>query len=65
MLLVGYRLGIRSERSLCDGVHLNLAYRRVCRLRLMDRVPDHPTFSKNRPSQRCTHRLPGSARLFA
>jgi transposase len=27
MLLVGYVMGIRSERRLCDEVHLNLAYR--------------------------------------
>ena len=29
MLLVGYVMGIRSERRLCDEVHLNLAYRWV------------------------------------
>jgi transposase len=27
MLLIGYCLGIRSERRLCEEVHLNLAYR--------------------------------------
>ena len=27
MLIVGYCMGIRSERRLCDEVHLNLAYR--------------------------------------
>ena len=27
MLLIGYCCGIRSERRLCDEVHLNLAYR--------------------------------------
>jgi hypothetical protein len=27
MLVVGYCLGIRSERRLCEEVHLNLAYR--------------------------------------
>ena len=27
MLLVGYLFGIRSERRLCEEVHLNLAYR--------------------------------------
>jgi len=26
MLIVGYCMGIRSERRLCDEVHLNLAY---------------------------------------
>lgn len=48
MLLVGYLSGIRSERRLCEEVHLNLAYRWFCRLDLADRVPDHSTFSKNR-----------------
>jgi transposase len=31
MLIVGYCLGIRSERRLCEEVHLNLAYRWFCR----------------------------------
>jgi transposase len=48
MLLVGYCLGIRSERRLCEEVHLNLAYRWFCRLGLDADVPDHSTFSKNR-----------------
>jgi transposase len=48
MLLVGYCLGIRSERRLCEEVHLNLAYRWFCQLDLNDPVPDHSTFSKNR-----------------
>lgn len=48
MLLVGYIMGIRSERRLCEDVHLNLAYRWFCRLDLGDAVPDHSTFSKNR-----------------
>src|SRR5579872_2657258 len=48
MLLVGYCFGIRSERRLCEEVHLNLAYRWFCRLGLEDEVPDHSTFSKNR-----------------
>lgn len=48
MLVVGYVMGIRSERRLCDEVHLNLAYRWFCRLGLEDKVPDHSTFSKYR-----------------
>jgi transposase len=48
MLIIGYSLGIRSERRLCEEVHLNLAYRWFCRLGLEDKVPDHSTFSKNR-----------------
>jgi transposase len=48
MLLCGYLLGIRSERRLCEEVHLNLAYRWFCRLGLDGDVPDHSTFSKAR-----------------
>ena len=48
MLIIGYCMGIRSERRLCDEVHLNLAYRWFCRLGLEGSVPDHSTFSKNR-----------------
>jgi len=48
MLVIGYCFGIRSERRLCEEVHLNLAYRWFCRLGLEDAVPDHSTFSKNR-----------------
>jgi transposase len=48
MLIVGCSFGIRSERRLCDEVHLNLAYRWFCRLGLDGDVPDHSTFSKNR-----------------
>jgi transposase len=48
MLIVGYCFGIRSERRLCEEVHLNLAYRWFCRLGLEGGVPDHSTFSKNR-----------------
>jgi transposase len=48
MLIVGYCHGIRSERRLCEEVHLNLAYRWFCGLGLEGEVPDHSTFSKNR-----------------
>src|SRR6185437_13547016 len=48
MLIVGYCFGIRSERRLCEEVHLNLAYRWFCGLGLTNPVPDHSTFSKNR-----------------
>jgi transposase len=48
MLIVGYAMGIRSERRLCEEVHLNLAYRWFCRLGLNGKVPDHSSFSKNR-----------------
>ncbi len=46
MLLVGYCFGIRSERRLCEEVHLNLAYRWFCRLGL--KAP----FPITRPSRR-------------
>jgi transposase len=48
ILIIGYCFGIRSERRLCEEVHLNLAYRWFCRLGLEDAVPEHSTFSKNR-----------------
>jgi transposase len=48
MLVIGYCFGIRSERRLCEEVHLNLAYRWFCQLGLEKPVPDHSTFSKNR-----------------
>ena len=48
MLIIGYCFGIRSERRLCEEVHLNPAYRWFCRLGLNGVVPDHSTFSKNR-----------------
>src|ERR1700738_1033155 len=48
MLIIGYCFGIRSERRLCEEVHLSLAYRWFCRLGLDGHVPDHSTFSKNR-----------------
>jgi len=48
MLIVGYCFAIRSERRLCEEVHLNLAYRLFCGLGLDGKVPDHSTFSLNR-----------------
>jgi transposase len=47
MLIVGYCFGLRSERRLCEEVHLNLAYRWFCPLGLDGHLPDHSTFSKN------------------
>src|SRR5499433_2920631 len=44
MLLIGYCFGIRSERRLCEEVHLNLAYRWFCRLGLI-----YSTWSKRCP----------------
>jgi len=48
MLLLGYCQSIRSERWLCDEVHLNLTCRLFCELDLTDRVPNHSALSKNR-----------------
>jgi len=48
MLIIGYCMGIRSERRLCEEVRLDLAYRWFCRLGLEGGVPDHSTFSRNR-----------------
>jgi len=41
-------MGIRSERRLCEEIHLNLAYRWFCHLGIDGSVPDHSTFSRNR-----------------
>src|SRR4029077_5909158 len=38
----------RSERRLCEEVHLNLVYRWFCRLGLDGGGPGHSTLSKNR-----------------
>ncbi len=38
----------RSERRLCEAVHLILAYCWFCRLGLEGKVADHATFLKNR-----------------
>ena len=45
---MGYCFGLRSERRLCEDVHLNLAYRWFCKLGLEDTIPNHSTFSKTR-----------------
>jgi Transposase domain (DUF772) len=41
MLIVGYCFGIRSERRLCEEVHLNPAHRGFYGLGLDGEVPDH------------------------
>lgn len=48
MLVIGYVMGIRSERRLCLEVDLNLACCWFCRLGLDDKVPDHSSFSQYR-----------------
>jgi hypothetical protein len=62
MLLVGYCCGIRSERRLCEEVHLILACRWFCRLGLDGDVPGHSTFSKNRHGRLPRERKPTSLR---
>ena len=47
MLLIGYLYGIKSERWLEEEVSLNLAYRWFCDIDLMQKVPDHSTFSQS------------------
>ena len=46
MLPVGYCFGIRSERRLCEEVHLNLAYRWFCRLDLLTGCQTTPRFPR-------------------
>jgi len=58
MLLLGYYQGIRSERRLCEEVHVNLAYRWFCGLDLADPVPDYSTFSKNCPFRQIASQSP-------
>ena len=48
MLIVGYVFAIRSERSLCREVRVNLAYRWFCGLSIEDKIPDHSAFSRAR-----------------
>ena len=50
MLLVGYCFGLRSERRLCEEVHLNLANRWFCRLGLKDQVPNHSSSKTSAPA---------------
>jgi transposase len=46
MLLTGYCLGVRSERRLCEEVHLNLAYRWFCRLGLVVHPVSHAALGR-------------------
>jgi transposase len=53
MLIVGYVFAIRSERSLCRDVQVNLAYRWFCGLSIEDKIPDHSAFSRARNERFC------------
>ena len=46
MLIDGYCFGIRSERRLCEEVHLNLAYRGRSSSRVTSRHFDHGNGSR-------------------
>ena len=48
MLLVGYLVGIKSERYLEEEVTLNIAYWWFYGFELGDKIPDHSVFSQNR-----------------
>src|ERR1700746_1732486 len=48
MLIIGYLFAIRSERSICRDVQVNLAYRWFCGLSIEDKIPDHSVFSRAR-----------------
>ena len=48
MQLISYLYGMKSDRELCREVHLNLAYRWFCRLKLTDSVPDHSSMTRIR-----------------
>ncbi len=58
MLIVHHCMGIRSERRLCDEVHLNLADRWFCRLGIDSAVPDHSAFAKNQHGRFSDRDLP-------
>ncbi len=55
ILIIGYCMGIRSERRLCEEVHLNLAYRWFCGL------GSTAKFLTIRPSQRTATDASGRA----
>ena len=48
MLLLGYLMGVRSERRLVEEIKVNVAYRWFLGLSLTDKVPDASTLSQNR-----------------
>ena len=48
MQLISYLYGMKSDRELCREVHLNLAYRWFCRLKLTDAVPHHSSMTRVR-----------------
>uniref|UniRef100_UPI00359C3A50 transposase n=1 Tax=Faecalicatena contorta TaxID=39482 RepID=UPI00359C3A50 len=47
-MLIVYLYGLKSERRIDEQVTFNLSYRWFYDPNLMQRVPDHLTFSQNR-----------------
>ena len=62
MLIVGYCMGIRSERRLCDEVHLNLAYRWFCGLGLDETLFPVEPRRPERGGKGCRRVRPSNAR---
>jgi transposase len=48
MLILGYAIGLRSERLLCREVRVNLEGRWFRGLSIEDKIPDHSVFSRAR-----------------
>src|SRR5688572_1164564 len=48
MLILGYVFAIRSERTICREVQVNLAYRWFCGLSIEDKIPDQSAFTRAR-----------------
>lgn len=46
MQIVAYAYGIKSDRMLCDEIHLNMAYRWFARIPIDENVPDHSSISR-------------------
>ena len=48
MQIIGYLYGIKSDRQLCEQIHLNIAFRWFCKFNLEDQVPDHSSLTRIR-----------------
>lgn len=48
MQILKYFYGIKSDRQLCEDIHVNLAFRWFLRLSVEDPVPDHSSMSRIR-----------------
>ena len=45
---VFFRMQIKSDRQLCEQIHLNIAFRWFCKFNLEDQVPDHSSLTRIR-----------------